>query len=161
MSQSSPRNRETTGLIIAIVSAFLALAAGWYVSALGWSVLFLLGDGGLMAIYSVVLLVSPALFTVVAILAFRGKYRPALWFLLPLGVKWAAVFVYSFVQGGWELLWLNVPIVNAITRLSDEFMLQYRPGQLAMLILQFDAEPLILIVLAVVLFRLRTRRQRA
>jgi hypothetical protein len=149
---SSPR--LTVAGVLAIV---LALASGWYVAALGWSLLFLLGDGWLMAIYSLILLASPALFTIVAILAFRGKKRAASWFLAPLGVKWLVVFIYSYIQGGWELLWLNLPIVNAITRFADEFMLQYRLEQLVMLIVQFDVEPILLVVMAVLLAGQRRR----
>jgi hypothetical protein len=141
-----------------VLAVLLALASGWYVTALGWSVVFLLGDGWLMAIYSVVLLLSPALFTIVAVLAFSGKTTPAAWFLAPLGVKWVAVFVYSFIEGGLELLVANLPVVNAITRLSDDFMMQYRLEQLVMLIIQFDVEPLLLVVMAVLLLRRARRR---
>jgi hypothetical protein len=146
--------------VVGVLALLLALASGWYVVALGWSLLFLLGDGWLMAIYSLILLISPALFTIVAILAFQGKRRAASWFLAPLGVKWLTVFVYSFIEGGWELLWSNLPVVNAITRLSDEFMVQYRVEQLVMLILQFDVEPLVLVVMAVLLAGRPSHRRR-
>ena len=137
--------------VVGVLAALLALASGWYVVALGWSLAFLLSEGWLMAIYSLMLLFSPALFTIVSIQAFRGKRRSALWFLAPLGVKWVAVFVYSFIQGGWELFWGNLPVVSAITKLADEFVVQYRPEQLVMLIVQFDVEPLLLVVMAVLL----------
>ena len=146
-----PQQSSRRLAIVGVLAVLLALASGWYVVALGWSLLFLLSEGWLMAIYSLILLLSPALFTIVAIAAFRGKKRAATWFLVPMGVKWLAVFVYSFIQGGWELLWSNLPIVNAITRLGDEFMVQYRPEQLVMLILQFDVEPVVLVVMAVLL----------
>ena len=139
--------------VVGVLATLLALASGWYVVALGWSVLFLLGEGWLLAIYSLVLLLSPALFTIVAIVAFLGRARAAGWFLIPLGIKWVAVLLYSFLEGGWELLWANLPIINAITRLSDEFMVQYRVEQLVMLVLQFDVEPIVLVVMAVLLSR--------
>ena len=143
--------------IVGILASLLALASGWYVVALGWSLAFLFSDGWLMATYSLMLLLSPALFTMVAIQAFRGKRRSASWLLLPLGVKWVAVFVYAFVEGGWELLWANLPVVSAITKLADEFLVQFRPDQLVMLILQFDVEPLLLVVMAVLLVRRKSR----
>lgn len=144
--------------VAGVLAVLLALASGWYVTALGWSVVFLLGEGWLMAIYSVVLLVSPALLTIIALLAFRGRARLAAGFLIPFAVKWAAVFVYSFVQGGWELLVANLPVVNAIGTLTDEFMMQYRPWEVVMLVIQFDLEPLALVVVAVLLLRGRRRR---
>ena len=137
--------------LVGVMAALLALASGWYVVALGWSLVFLLSEGWLMAIYSLILLFSPALFTVVAIQVFRGKRRSALWFLAPLGVKWVIAFVYAFIQGGGELLWANLPVVSAITKLADEFLVQFRPEQLVMLILQFDVEPVMLVVMAVLL----------
>jgi hypothetical protein len=151
MPMRPPKKLSWHLTMVGILAALLALASGWYVAALGWSVLFLLGDGWLMAIYSVVLLVSPALFTMVAIAAFLGRRRTAGWFLIPLAVKWLAAFAYSFVQGGWEALWSNLPVVTAITRLGDEFMVQYRPEQLVMLIAQFDVEPIVLVVMVVLL----------
>ena len=143
--------------LVGVLAALLALASGWYVVALGWSLVFLLSEGWLMAIYSVVLLLSPALFTIVAIQAFRGKRRSALWFLAPVGVKWVIAFVYAFIQGGWELLWANLPVVSAITKLADEFLVQFRPEQLVMLILQFDVEPLLLVVMVILLAGRRGR----
>ena len=154
MTRAHTRRRLNT---VGILAAFLALAAGWYVVALGWSVLFLLSEGWLLGIYSLVLLLSPALFTIVAIVAFRGRARAAGWFLIPLGVKWVAVLLYSFLEGGSQLLWANLPVINAITRLSDEFMVQYRVEQLVMLVLQFDVEPLLLVVMAVLLVGRRRR----
>ncbi len=149
-----PPRKATAKLRTAgVLSVFLALTAGWYVTALGWSVLFLLGEGWLMAIYSVVLLVSPALLTVIALLAFRGRAKLAAGFLIPFVLKWSAVLVYSFVQGGWELLVANLPVVNAIGTLTDEFMMQYRPWEVVMLVIQFDLEPLALVVMAVLLLR--------
>lgn len=85
--------------LVGVLALLLALASGWYVVALGWSLAFLFSEGWLMAVYSVVLVLSPALFTVVAIQAFRGKRRSALWFLAPLVVKWVIAFVYAFIQG--------------------------------------------------------------
>ena len=143
--------------VVGVLAVLLALASGWYVVALGWSLVFLLSEGWLMAIYSLVLLLSPALFTIVAIQAFRGKRRSALWFLAPLGVKWVIAFVYAFIQGGFELLWANLPVVSAITKLADEFLVQFRPEQLVMLILQFDVEPVVLAVMAVLLLVKRGR----
>ena len=143
--------------LVGVMAALLALASGWYVVALGWSLLFLLSEGWLMAIYSLILLFSPALFTVVAIQVFRGKRRSALWFLSPLGVKWVIAFVYAFIQGGFELLWANLPVVSAITKLADEFLVQFRPEQLVMLILQFDVEPVVLVVIAALLLVKRGR----
>jgi hypothetical protein len=153
-----PQRSSTRHKTAGVLAVLLALASGWYVTALGWSVLFLLGDGWLMAIYSVVLLISPALFTIIAILAFRGRARVAAGFLIPFAVKWVAVFVYSFVQGGWELLVANLPVVNGIGTLSDEFMMQYRLWEVVMLLIQFDLEPLLLVVMAVLLLRGRRRR---
>jgi hypothetical protein len=150
-----PQQQSARLYTVGYLAILLALASGWYVTALGWSVMFLLGEGWLMAIYSVVLLISPALFTMVAIAAFRAKATAAAWFLAPLGVKWIAVFVYSFMEGGWEVLVQNLPVANAITRLSDEFMMQYRLEQVVMLIVQFDLEPLLLVVMAVLLLRRR------
>jgi len=147
-------------ITVGIVAIVLALASGWYVVALGWSLAFLLADGWLMAIYSLILLLSPALFTVIAILAFQKKRRAAGWLVVVLGIKWLAVYVYSFVEGGWQLLVTNLPIVKAITTLADEFMVQYRPEQLVMLIMQFDVEPLVLVVMAVLLAMRPTRRRR-
>jgi hypothetical protein len=155
-----PQSTSGSLTAVGVLAVLLALASGWYVVALGWSVAFLLSEGWLMAIYSLILLFSPALFTIVAILAFRGKRRATAWFLAPLGVKWLAVFVYSFIEGGWELLWSNLPVVNAITRLSDEFMTQYRVEQLVMLVIQFDVEPLLLVVMAALLARRTPRRRR-
>ena len=143
--------------VVGVLAALLALASGWYVVALGWSLVFLLSEGWLMAIYSIVLLFSPALFTIVAIQAFRGKRRSALWFLIPLVVKWLIAFVYAFIQGGLELLWANMPIVSASTKLADEFLVQYRPEQLVMLIVQFDVEPLLLVVMVIMLAGRRGR----
>jgi len=140
---------------VGVLAALLALASGWYVVALGWSVLFLLSEGWLMAIYALILLVSPALLTIVAIQAFRGKPRSAGWFLVPLGVKWLAVFVYSFIQGGLASLWSQLPIVSAIDKLGDEFMVNNRLEQLVMLIIQFDVEPVLLVVMAVLLAKKR------
>ena len=154
MTRAHTRRRLTT---VGILATFLALAAGWYVVALGWSVLFLLSEGWLLGIYSLVLLLSPALFTIAAILAFRGRARAAGWFLIPLGVKWVAVLLYSFLEGGSQLLWANLPVVSAITKLSDEFLVQYRVEQLVMLVLQFDVEPLLLVVMAVLLVGRRRR----
>ncbi len=48
-------------------------------------------------------------------------------------------------------------VINAITRLSDEFMVQYRVEQLVMLVLQFDVEPLLLVAMAVLLVGRRRR----
>ena len=155
-----PQRSSARYKTVGVVAALLALASGWYVTALGWSVAFLLSEGWLMATYSLVLLLSPALFTIVAILAFMGRRKAALWFLAPLGLKWIAVFVYSFIQGGWELLVANLPVVNAITRLSDDFMMQYRLEQVVMLIIQFDLEPLLLVVMAVLLTSRRRGRRR-
>ena len=143
--------------LVGVLALVLALASGWYVVALGWSLVFLLSEGWLMAIYSIILLFSPALFTIVAIQAFRGKRRSALWLLAPLGVKWLIAFVYAFIEGGWELLWLNLPVVSAMTKLADEFLVQFRPEQLVMLILQFDVEPVVLVVMAVLLAGRRRR----
>ena len=154
MTRAHTRRRLTT---VGILATFLALAAGWYVVALGWSVLFLLSEGWLLGIYSLVLLLSPALFTIVAIMAFRGRARAAGWFLIPLGVKWVAVLLYSFLEGGSQLLWANLPVVSAITKLTDEFLVQYRVEQLVMLVLQFDVEPLLLVVMAVLLVGRRRR----
>lgn len=137
--------------LVGVLALLLALASGWYVVALGWSLAFLFSEGWLMAVYSVVLVLSPALFTVVAIQAFRGKRRSALWFLAPLVVKWVIAFVYAFIQGGWELLWANLPVVSAITKLADEFLVQFRPEQLLMLILQFDVEPVVLVVMLILM----------
>ena len=148
MSHRPPVTTPARFKVVGVLAALLALASGWYVVALGWSLAFLLSEGWLMAIYSLMLLFSPALFTIVSIQAFRGKRRSALWFLAPLGVKWLVVFVYSFIQGGWELLWGNLPVVSAITKLTDEFVVQYRPEQLVMLIVQFDVEPVVLLVMA-------------
>ena len=137
--------------VVGVLAALLAVASGWYVVALGWSLVFLLSEGWLMAIYSLMLLFSPALFTLVAIQAFRGKRRSALWLLAPVGVKWVIAFVYAFIQGGFELLWANLPVVSAITKLADEFLVQFRPEQLVMLIVQFDVEPVALVVMVVLL----------
>jgi hypothetical protein len=153
-----PQRSSARYKTVGVVATLLALASGWYVTALGWSVAFLLSEGWLMATYSLVLLLSPALFTIVAILAFMGRRKAALWFLAPLGLKWIAVFVYSFIQGGWELLVANLPVVNAITRLSDDFMMQYRLEQVVMLIIQFDLEPLLLVVMAILLASRRRGR---
>ena len=154
-----PRRTSKATTTVGVLAVFLALASGWYVFALGWSVLFLLSEGWLLAIYSLGLLLSPALFTIIAVLAFQGKTRAAGWFLIPLGLKWVAVFLYSFLEGGWELLWANLPIINAITRLSDDFLVQYRIEQLVMLVIQFDVEPIVLVVMAVLLSRPRARRR--
>jgi hypothetical protein len=155
MPMMPPKKTPKRLITVGILAALLALASGWYVAALGWSVLFLLSEGWLMAIYSLILLVSPALFTIVAIQALRGRSRSAGWFVVPMGIKWLAVFVYSFIEGGWELLWSNLPVVNAITRLADDFMVQYRPEQLVMLIVQFDVEPVLLVVMAFLLAKKR------
>jgi len=139
--------------VVGLLALLLALASGWYVVSLGWGLLFLLADGWLMAIYSLILLLSPALFTVVAIFAVQGKRRPASWLLTPLYLKWVVAYVYSFLEGGWQLVWLNLPVINAITRLGDESVAQYSIDQLVMLIAQFDAELVVLAVMAVLVAR--------
>lgn len=149
----SGTHSSRTFTVVGVLAALLALAAGWYVVSLGWSLAFLFGEGWLMAIYSLLLLISPALLTLLAIAAFQQKARVALWFVGALMVKWLVVFVYSFIQGGWDLLVVNLPIMNAITRLSDDFLTQYRLDQVVMLIIQFDLEFLVLALMAVMLVR--------
>lgn len=141
--------------LVGVLALLFAVASGWYVVALEWSLVFLLSEGRLMAIYSLILLLDPALFAVVAIQAFRGKHRSALLVLAPLGVKWVIAFEYAFIQGAWELLWANLPVVSAISKLADEFLVQFRPEQSVMLILQFYVEPVVFMMKAVMLRRQR------
>ncbi len=157
MSTTRGDHRPPRDTVVAVLSGLLALGAGWYVVAMGWSVAFLLSESWFMAVYAVVLLLSPALFTIVAILAFTGRPRAALWVLVPLVAKWLVVFVDSFIRGGIDAVVAQLPVLSAINKLGDEFLVQNRFDWLVLSIVQFDVEPIALVVMVVLLASRRRR----
>ena len=56
---------------------------------------------------------------------------------------------------GLESMWANVPVVSAINKLADEFMVQFRSEQFVMLILLIDGESSLLVVMVGLLARKR------
>ncbi len=99
-NMTTPAARSGRLTAVGIIAVVMALASGAYVVALGWSAAFLLSEGVLLAIYAVLVLLSPVLFTILAILAFMGRRRAALWVTGVLVVKWLAVFAYAVIDEG-------------------------------------------------------------
>jgi hypothetical protein len=139
------------------VAAVMALVSGAWVVALGWSVAFLLSESVLLAIYGVLVLLSPALFTVVAILAWRGAPRPAIWLTVLMLVKWPLAYLGTFITGGGEALAASVPVGHAMAFINTGFFAQgdVLPGILS--IIHYDVEPFVVIGLLVLLIRASRR----
>lgn len=137
----------------ALIALVMALTSGAWVVALGWSVAFLLSESVLMAVYGVLVLISPALYTVVAILAWRGAYAAAMSVTGVLIVKWLAAYLYAVIDGGLEALGAAVPIGHAISFTGTGYFGEgdVLPGVLA--IIHFDVEPLVAIALLLILIR--------
>lgn len=152
LSSSAMENGQRVAIWAASVSGVLALLAGWYVVALGWAVLFLLGESIPMVIYGLVLLAAPALFTIVTIQAFRGRYVSALRFLAPFAVKWGAASVWAWLEGGLGEFVARLPGVSLFTMLEQGYEGAFPLDQVILRIAQFQVEPFAVIVLAAMLW---------
>jgi hypothetical protein len=152
-SSITPRkNDQRLRVAVAILSSLMALFAGWYVVALGWAVLFLLGESIPMVVYGVVLLAAPVLFTLVAIQSLRGKTTSALWLLFPFGVKWVAASVWAWAEGGFGEFLARLPGVSLVTMLEQGYQDVYPLEQFILVIAQFQVEPFAVIALVLLLW---------
>lgn len=140
-----------------VISGVLALFAGWYVVALGWAVIFLPDESIPMALFGVVTLLAPALFTIVTIQTLRSRYVSALWFLAPFAVKWVAASVWAWMEGGFAEFVARLPGVSLFTMLDQGYEDTYPLDQFILHIAQFQVEPFAVIAM-VVLLVISTRR---
>lgn len=146
------RKGSLAAVILAVV---LALLAGWYAVALGWTALFLLDESPATGVFGVGVLVGPILFTLVAIFTWRGRYLAALWLLVPFALKWLAASVWAWTAGGVTEWLARLPGVSLVTMLDEGYVERYPLDQFILLIAQFQIEPFATIALAVMLRRLR------
>lgn len=147
-------------LVVPVVSIVLAILAGWYAVALGWTAIFLLDESLPMAVFAAAIYAAPVLYTLVALTAWRGKNSVALWLLSPFVLKWVAMSIWSWTEGGVGEFVARLPGVSLVTMLNEGFADTYPLDQFILLIAQFQVEPVATIVLAGLLIaRVRTARR--